>query len=135
MSNQAMLLFEERDCFSGRNGESMGNVQTGDGPFGIACLEWVLRGEQGIASRTGSEDLAHVVQVFAERVACTQGYLLEQVVGPNLCLQSMKIRESTIVARTNYAQAAVYPTQISRGRHGRIACIRKWWGLLGSGAR
>jgi len=71
--------------------------------FGIAGLERILRGEQCVTGRSSSEDFRHVVQRLAPGEAGTHGQLFEHIVGTELHLKSVVVRETTVVAGADNA--------------------------------
>src|SRR5262249_11355411 len=84
----------------------MGYVQAGDGTLRVAGLERILRGKQSVAGSAGSKDLADVIESLAPRVTRTQGQLLEQVVGTELGLEPVVVREAAVVAGANDTETA-----------------------------
>src|SRR5260370_35217621 len=101
-----MLRFKERQLLGEGQVPGLRDVQAGDGTLRITRLERVLRGKQRVASGAGREDLAHIVQILAPGVTGAHRQLFEQVVGAELCLQSMIVREPAGVALTYDAKTA-----------------------------
>src|ERR1043166_2145128 len=103
-----MLLLKEWDGLSQLDIARMLDVQTGDRAFRIASLERVLRRKQRVACCACSEDLAHVIQVLAPRIASPDLQLLEEVIGAEFGLESIIVRGTAIVARTDNACPAIH---------------------------
>src|SRR5712671_2389556 len=137
MPKQPVLLSKERDVLSQRHGKCVGNIQAGDGTLCTSCLERVLRRKQSVARGASSEDLAHVVQVLAKRVADPQLHLFEQIVGAELCLECMVVRETAIGTGANDAQTAVYASHIRPGAGTHLLGCGAWCksGSVGNQAR
>src|SRR5215472_17891988 len=120
MTDGAMLLLEERQIFSKQDCPDMRVIEAGDRALRIASLERVLGSEDRVAwASTRRENLAHVIQILAPGVAGAHGQLLEQVVGAELQLQCMIIREGAIAADAHYTIAAIDPAHVSSNCVGR----------------
>src|SRR5580765_2163549 len=70
----------------------------------------VLRKEHAVAAAKRTEDFAHVVQGFAEGVRRANRQLLEQVVGPEFCLQGVVIGIAGVCALTHHTLVAIDTT-------------------------
>src|SRR5712691_191059 len=98
MTRNAMLLSEERQLFSEQKRECLRDIEAGNRVFSSSKRDWVLREGYSVAGRAGAKDFAGVVQGLAPGITGTHGQLLEQVVGPELHLQSIVIRIAAVIA-------------------------------------
>src|SRR5690348_13848173 len=108
MSDCSVLFLEERQLLGEQDGPYVRIVQTGYGAFRIAGLEGVLRGKQSVTGRTGGEDLADVIEVLAPGITGAHGQLLEQVIGAELQLHTMVVREAAVVAGASDTKSTIH---------------------------
>src|SRR5205807_10493625 len=100
----------------------MRSIQAREGVLTSGGIQRVLCERGTIGAAKGAEDLAHVIQGLAERVASPHGQLLEQVIGAELHLRAVVVRIAAIIAGTNHAIAATDASYVSPGAGANLVC-------------
>ena len=89
----------------------MRNIQSGERVLLPGSIERVLSERNSIATASGTEDFAHVIEVAAVGVTRTHCKLFEQVISAEFGLHTVVIGEAAIVAREHNARIAVDTAQ------------------------
>src|SRR6478609_833425 len=102
-----MLPLEEGHLFSGRDGELVRDIKTGERVLCASGGPRVLGKSQRGAGNAGAEDFTYVIQRAAIGVRRAHTQLLEKIVGTELSLQSVVVGESAVVALQHQAFGAI----------------------------
>ena len=117
-----MLVPEERQLLSEEDRPLMGIIQTGEGIFTAGIVEWILRKGHGVAAAEGAEDLAYVIESFAEGVRGPQRQLFEQIIAAEFHLDSIVVRKAGVSALTQHSKTAICAAQVRGNGASRRRC-------------
>src|SRR5689334_21955037 len=106
-----MLPLEEWYLFSGRDGELVRDIKTGERIFAASCVPRVLGKSQSGAGNAGAEDFTYVIQRATKGVCRAHAQLLEQIIGTELSLQSVVVGKGAVVTFQHQAFGAVRASQ------------------------
>src|ERR1700757_2181960 len=90
----------------------MGIIKAGPRIFAGSIIQRILCDCHTIATGKSAEDLANIIECFAESVRSTQSQLMEYIVGAIFHLQRVVIGKTGVDALTQYAYSTSCATQI-----------------------